>query len=92
MKKADIFKRRDDISWKIIEDRAVLVDDAEGKVFQFDTVATEIWICLDGHFAVSDVIDHLTHTFEVSLQQAEKDALSFINRLSSLDLVIQADC
>ena len=87
MKPNEIFKRRKELQWKMIEDQAVLLDDAEGKVYRLDLTASEIWSRLDGEHSLAEIIGKLTQIFEVSPAQAQKDTFAFMSRLTGLDLV-----
>lgn len=87
MKLNKVYKHRQDLQWKKIEDEVVLIDDAEGKVFRFDAVASEIWTQLNGLKTLPEIVQSLTETFDVTPQQAEKDVQSFLSRLSCLDLI-----
>ena len=87
MKSTAIFKHREDLEWKKIENEVVLIDDAEGKVFRFDPVASEIWSQLNGKNSFPDIVQHLTEVFEVTSRQAQKDTEAFLKKLSGLDLI-----
>ncbi len=79
--------RRSDLKWSLVEDRAVLVDDAEGKVYQLDELATFIWQRLDGHQSLKQILNEVLETYEVELKKAKRHLFSFLQELRSKDLI-----
>ncbi len=75
------------ISWRIIEDEAVLVDQDEGEVIRLNPIATEIWQAIDGKRTIDEIIDHIYQTFEVDRKRAQKDALRFLKQLARREMV-----
>lgn len=81
------FARDERISWRVIENEAVLVDPDEGEVLRFNPIGTEIWQDLDGTRTVDEIIDHIHRVFEVNRKRAQRDVLRFLNKLVRRELV-----
>lgn len=81
------FARDERISWRVIENEAVLVDPDEGELLRFNPIGTEIWQDLDGTRTVDDIIDHIHQIFEVNRKRAQRDVLRFLNKLVRRELV-----
>lgn len=81
------FSRDERISWRVIENQAVLVDPDEGEVLRFNPIGTEIWQDLDGTRTVDEIIDHIHQIFEVNRKRAQRDVLRFLNKLVRRELV-----
>lgn len=59
----------------------------EMKVYTIDGVCGFIWRHLDGKTPVSQILDKITHEFEVTAAKAKTDLHSFIKQLQLLDLI-----
>ena len=82
-----MYIKKDHISWRLIEDRAYLVDRDEGELLELNPVGTEIWQALDGSRDIGDVVNHVCQTFDVSRKKAEKDTVRFIERLKNMEII-----
>lgn len=69
------------VPWRIIEKDAILVNLNSKMVLHLNESAAEIWKVLDGQRTVGAIIDHLCAEFEVSREDAERDALEFLGQL-----------
>lgn len=85
---SDVFTRNNDYVWRIIEGEAILMPPGGGQLHAFNDVATRIWELLDGSKSVSDVIDQIYDEYEVQKSTAQKDVVSFIEKLLSMDALI----
>ncbi len=81
------FARDARISWRIIEDEAILIDHDEREVMRLNPVGAEIWEGLDGTRTVNEIIDYIYHTFEVDRNRARKDVLRFLKELARREMV-----
>ena len=79
--------RDERISWRMIEDEAVLVDREEGEVLRLNPIGTEIWKTIDGKRTLTEIIDHVYQTFEVDRKRAQKDVIRFVKKLLRRELV-----
>lgn len=92
MKAQSKFKPADYLSWNVIEDRVVVVDDQEGKVFRFNSVGTEVWNVLNGKRTVEDVICHIVNQFDATDGKVRKEVLHFLKQLYRQDLITEERC
>ncbi len=81
------FARDERISWRMIEDEAILVDRDEREVLRLNPIGTEIWKTIDGKCTLTEIIDHVYQTFEVDRKRAQKDVLRFLKKLIRRELV-----
>jgi hypothetical protein len=81
------YKIQGHVSWSTIEGQVVVVDEAEGKIFRLNKVASEIWKLLDGSMLLGDVIHEVEKKFEAPEHRIRKDALSLLKQLQREDLV-----
>jgi len=73
--------RNEKTAWRIIEGEGVLVDTEGGNFIHLNETAAEIWNSLDGKHTVSDLVAHISNTFDVTIESAEKDAVEFLENL-----------
>ncbi len=73
--------KNENIQWKLIEGKAVLLDIDEGVLFELDEMATNIWLTIDGRKTGQDIVNYLVENFEVERARAEKDLYKFLKDL-----------
>lgn len=73
--------KNENIQWKVIDNRAVLLNMDEAVLLQLDEIATQIWLTIDGKKTGSDIIDYIAGNFEVERKHAEKDIRKFLKQL-----------
>ncbi len=83
----EIYRRRENLPWKMIDEKAVIVDDAEGKVFHMNAVGTEIWKGLDTAQTAEQIVKNLAGRFDEEEKSIRKDAVKFLKSLCDMDLV-----
>lgn len=80
-------QRSGDLLSTSTDDGTVIVSPNDGQLSVVNEVGAFIWELIDGHnsvdFIVAEVVDH----FDVSLDQARSDVLSFIQALAERQLV-----
>ena len=76
-----ILSRNKKTAWRIIEGEGVLVDTNGGNFIHLNETAAEIWSSIDGKRTISDIIDHISNTFDVARESAEKDTVEFLDEL-----------
>ena len=87
-----IYQRQERIVTRQIAGETLLVpiyDEAVDirHLFSFNPVAAHIWNALDGSTPLADVILSVQEHFEVAPEQAEQDALTFVDELLSAKLI-----
>ena len=58
-----------------------------GSIYTLNEVGTMIWELIDGKKSVSKIVEAVHNTYEVKLEEAEKDTLEFINSLEQAGMV-----
>jgi len=79
--------KNENIQWKLIEDKAVLLEIDEGIVFELDDMASKIWLTIDGRKTGKDIVDYLVENFEVERAQAERDLYRFLKDLFRAEVI-----
>ena len=74
-----------------IDDELVLLSIINSKYYGMDSVGSRIWSLLAKPIMISDMIAALTKEYDISIEECEKDVLSFLNDLQSEDLIIITD-
>ena len=75
-----VVKTPDTVS-RIIEKEAVIILPAHGQVKVVNEVGARLWELADGTRTVADMVDILCEEYAVMREQAEEDALEFIQRM-----------
>ena len=75
--------RNKTIVYQIVNDEAVLVLPAEGKVKVLNTVGAFIWQQVDNQKTVKEIVNQVITGFEVSFEQAARDTLIFLEELAA---------
>ena len=79
--------RRRDVSWRMIEGEAVLVDADEGELIRLSESGAEIWKLIDGHMTVKDIIERINENFEADRRIIERDVRDFLRRLIRMEII-----
>jgi hypothetical protein len=69
---------------------AVLVLPARGQVKVINELGAKIWSLTDGERSVRQIVAQLCAEYDVSLEQAEHDALDFLNALAERGVIVAA--
>jgi len=76
---------------RVMEDEAVLVHPARGKVKVLNEVGAVIWTAIDGVRSAREIARAVFDQYAVDIDQAEADTLVFLNTLLEKDLILTAD-
>ncbi len=86
------FRRSSDVTYEVVEGRAVLVDGAGTELITLNPVGTLVWKALDGEQDAAALAERLVGRFEgVTPDQLETDIVEFLSELASSSLVIGPD-
>ena len=58
-----------------------------GSIYTLNEIGTMIWELIDGKKSVSKIVEAVHNTYEVKLEEAEKDTIDFLNSLAQADLI-----
>jgi hypothetical protein len=56
-------------------------------IYTLNEIGTLIWELMDGKSSVSKIVEVISNTYEVKLEEAERDALQFINSLEKAGMI-----
>jgi hypothetical protein len=56
-------------------------------IYTLNEVGTLIWELIDGKNSISKIVEVISNTYEVKLEEAERDALQFINSLEKAGMI-----
>ena len=81
------YKRNNDILWKLIEDRVVLLDMDEGRAITLNEVGSNIWTALEKHKTKEELLQDVTAAFDIDEKTARRDVYSFLDEMLKRDLI-----
>jgi len=81
--------KRSDLSVRIVDSEAVIVDKNSGDVHQLNPTASYIWDCFDGHTAIAEVCKQVSNDFNIDLSRAKEDVRQVVNDLKALELLVE---
>jgi hypothetical protein len=73
---------------RIVDNEAVLVLPGKGEVKVLNEVGSFIWSLVDGRRSIKEIAAQINADFKISLPEAEKDALVFIQQLIDKGIVV----
>ena len=81
------YTKVDGHAWQKIGEEIVVVLSRKRRIALFNSTASYLWDILDEPKTVEELSEALTHTFEVSMEQAQKDVETFIVSLTTEEIV-----
>jgi hypothetical protein len=76
------------VASRLVDGVAIALTEGDQTLHTFDgPVSTHIWMLIDGHRTLAQILDDLQSTFEVEPQRARDDLLQFIQLLQDRGLV-----
>lgn len=90
------YVRNDSIVSRKIDDETILVPIRQNvgdlnSIYTLNKVGARIWDLLDGEITLQEIVKKITEEFDVTTEQAEKDAEEFIDRLKKIGAVINVE-
>jgi hypothetical protein len=79
-----------DVVWRDLEGEAVLLDLASGTYFGLNDVGTRIWRLLEAGESLARIAEALAEEYEVSGEQAARDAEALVTELRGRGLLVEA--
>lgn len=80
-------KRHENVAWRTVVDKALLVNPKDSFIYPLNTVATRIWELMDGETSTEDIIKKLCEEFECEKSAIQRDALEFLEELRKSGLI-----
>lgn len=79
--------RRKTIPWRVIDEKALVVNPATSLIYPLNATAAVIWQSLDGSRDIKGIAEIICGEFEVEHSQALADIRDFIGKLNEAGLV-----
>ncbi|MBI1871127.1 MAG: PqqD family protein [Chlamydiae bacterium] len=83
----DTLIRKADLFTSQVDEDLVMLDEASGNYFGLNPIASKIWECLAKPICLSELVNILTTTYDVSDEQCKEETISFLNVLHSHQLL-----
>lgn len=80
-------KRHENVAWRTIVDKALLVNPKDSFIYPLNTVATRVWELMDGKTSIKDIIKKLCEEFEHEESAIQRDTLEFLEELQGAGLI-----
>ncbi len=84
---AEILTRNEEILWRLIEDKVVILDMDEARAIMLNEVGSHIWIALQTQKTTEELVCQVIDVFNTDEESARKDVLSFLNDMIKRDLI-----
>lgn len=84
---AQVLTRNNEILWRLIEDKVILLDMDEARTIMLNDVGSHIWIAIETQKTQDELISQVTETFDIDEETARKDMESFLNDMIKRDLI-----
>ncbi len=79
------------VATRIVDEAAVIVLADSGEVSVLNAVGTRVWALADGSRNVQAIVDAIQAEYDVSLEQAQQDVITFLQSLIEAGAVMLAD-
>ena len=73
---------------RLLEDEAVLVHPTQGEVKVLNELGAYLWARLDGQKTIAVLADQIQADYEVSLGEAQHEALAFLQEMYNRGLIL----
>jgi hypothetical protein len=80
--------KSEDIYWKLIDNRVILLHIDEAVMLQLDDTGTKIWHMIDGEKSGQEIVEYFIEGFEVERRKAEKDIRKFLKKLLKDETIV----
>lgn len=84
---AEILTRNNDILWRLIEDKVVLLDMDEARAITLNDVGSHIWMALERQKIQEELVHEVITAFDIDEDTARKDTRSFLDEMIKKDLI-----
>jgi hypothetical protein len=84
---AQILTRNNDILWKLIDGKVVLLDMDEAMEMTLNDVGSHIWMALERQKTHEELVQDVVTAFDIDGDTAKKDTHSFLNEMIKKDLI-----
>ena len=61
-------------------------------IYTLNEIGTKIWELVDGTKSVEQIVEAIRNAYEVTPEEAEKDAFEFLDALEEIGLIVRGNC
>ena len=83
----EVLTRNNEMLWKLIEDKVVLLDMDEGRAITLNEVGSHIWTSLEKEKTNDELVQDVTSDFDIGEDTARKDTNAFLDDMLKRDLI-----
>ena len=76
-----IMRRADHVVWKVLDEKAILLNLESGAYFEINPIGLKIWKELDGHTSLGEIARSVSKEFVVEEKRAAADLGDFVDEL-----------
>jgi hypothetical protein len=80
-------QRSPSVEWRLIDEKAVLINVDDGMLLKLDEVGTSVWLAIDGTKKVTDLVRHVCDQYDVGEKVAKKDILGLLRNLKANEAI-----
>lgn len=80
-------RRREDLAWRDIDGRVVIVDASDSRLHDLSEVATFYWLLMDGAHSVDDLVSAVCEEFDIDPATARSDLEELLGVLDAKRLL-----
>jgi hypothetical protein len=85
-----VYKRGDDIRYRIIDEEAVVIRQNEGEVLGINKTGARLLDLIDGERTVLDLVETMASEFSADRQELERDVPEFLEELRDAGIIEEA--
>ena len=73
-----VFTRNNDVSWKNLEDKCVLLNLSSGYYYTLNTVGRFLWESLNGKKKLENICEEIVDLYRIDTETVKKDMIEII--------------
>lgn len=82
-----VFKRKDDIRFRVVGDEAVVVRQNAAEVIALNDVGARVLELIDAQKTLADVVEAMSVEYDVTADELEQDVTSFVTAIQDAGVV-----
>lgn len=84
---SQFIRRSNQVVWKVIEDKGIVLNLEDGAYFEVNPVGLEIWKVCDGKTSLEKIAERIAKTFHADPERTCRDTFAFVSELRRRKLV-----
>lgn len=85
----DILYKNCDIFSSEIDGEAIMMNIENNAYYSMGEIGNRVWQLLDNPTTIKDICEQLTQEYDVSMEQCQKDIITFLNQLLENNLIVK---